>query len=305
MTITQTDLVNYSSLSRRVGELTFKRDYLLQNGAENRDLHIQALDTFIDETKVNLIPLENKIKSAGILTVMLHRTVIDELNDSINMHTLGEMMEAARTKEGKLYEKMKKRGRLTKDNYEKREELADLILILNSMPQTDAEEIKEAIETFSTSTDWSVDLNQMPLGKQKQLLQILNRLGFDSCIKNNRLAKGGYKGERVIMWNPESKRIIKNKITWVPNLLIEQFDTNEEKLVEITRAIQAMTAKRQVKIFDPEEENRFNELQKEYLLCLAKREKFIQGEDASKITKIEVNRFRETDLSKFSEQIDK
>ena len=57
MTITQTDLVDYSSLSRRVGELTFKRDYLLQNGAERKDAHIKALNSSIDVAKVNLIPL--------------------------------------------------------------------------------------------------------------------------------------------------------------------------------------------------------------------------------------------------------
>jgi len=304
MTITHTDLVNYSSLSRRMGELVFKRDYLLQNGAEHKDVHIQAINGFIDETKVNLIPLETKIKSAGILTVMIHRNVIDELNDSINSHTLGEMMEAARSKQGTLYEKMKKRGKLTKENYEQREEIADLVLILNSMPQSDAEEIKEAIETFSTPSDWAVDLSHLSLGKQKNLIQVLNRLGFKCCIKNNRLVTGEYKGERVINWNPEEKRAVKNKSVWVSHLLINQFDHNEDKLIEVTREIQAMTAKKQVKTFDPEEENRFIELQREYLTCLAKREKLIQGEDASKVTKIEVTRLKQTDLTKISEQLE-
>ncbi len=303
MTITQTDLVNYSSLSRRLGELTFKRDYLIQNGAEHKDVHIRALNSSIDETKVNLVPLESKIKSAGILTVMLHRTIVNELNDSIHAHTLGEMMDAARSKQGELYDKMKKRGKLTKENYEKREELAKLILILNSIPQEDAEELKEAVETFSVAEDWAVDVSNMPFSKQRNLLQILNRIGFSSSIKNNRLIKGIHKGEKVITWNPETKRTIKNKEIWISNLLLNQFDDNEFKLDEVTREIQAMTAKRQVKSFEPEEENRFNELQKEYLTCLARREKLIQGEDASEIKQIEIKKLKSEDLAEISKDL--
>ncbi len=303
MTITQTDLVDYSSLSRRLGELTFKRDYLLQNGAEQRDAHIRALNSSIDVAKVNLIPLEMKIKSAGILTVMLHRTTIDELSDSINSHTLVEMMQAARSKQGELYDKMKKRGKLTKENYEKREELANLILILNSMPQVDAEEIKDTIETFSASDDWSVDVSSMQTEKQKRLIQVLNRLEFTSCIKNGRIIKGVTQGERTINWNPETQRQIHNRGIWISNLLIEHFDQNEDKLIDVTRGIQAMTAERQVKVFEPEEENRFEELQREYLVCINKREKFIQGEDASDLPKIEVKYLKNEDLIEISNKI--
>lgn len=60
MTITQKDLIDYSILSRRANELIFKRDYLLQNGASQEDAHIHALNSSIDETKVNLIPLEKR-----------------------------------------------------------------------------------------------------------------------------------------------------------------------------------------------------------------------------------------------------
>lgn len=305
MTITQKDLIDYSILSRRANELIFKRDYLLQNGASQEDAHIHALNSSIDETKVNLIPLEKKIKTAGILTVVLHRTTIDELSDSINEHTIVEMMEAAKSRTGELYEKMKKRGKLARENYEKKEELAALILILNSMPQTDAEEIKEAVENFSVSEDWAVDVSYMPIDKQRQLIQILNRLGFVSSIKNNKLIhktihKTSEKG--VVTWLPETQRKIHNKKVWISNLLIDKFDENEEKLVDVTRGIQAMTTKRQVQPFSTEQENRFEELQKQYLACITKREQMINGEAPSEI---KIKHLDKTDLNKIAEELEK
>lgn len=303
MTITHADLVDYSSLSRRLGELTFKRDYLLQNGAEQKDIHISALNNFIDETKVNLVPLEMKIKSAGILTVILHRSIVDELSDEINSHTIGEMMYAAKSKQGKLYENMKQRGRLTKENYEKREELAELTLLLNSMPQSDADEIKDAIESFSVSNDWSVDISSIKIEKQKKLIQLLNRIGFSCCIKNSRLISGNQKGEKIINWNPETLRKINNKNIWVSNLLLEKFDENEDKLNDVTRSIQAMTAKRQVKSFDPEEEHRFDKLQEEYLICLEIRERLVQGQSEYYTPKIEMQKLKNEDLTKLMSQI--
>ena len=220
--------------------------------------------------------------------------------DSINSHTIVEMMEAAKSKNGELYSKMKKRGFLAKENYEKREELAALTLILNTMPQADAKEVKEAIENFSVADDWSVDVSSMPHDRQKQLVQVLNRLGFVSSIKKGRLMHKDSEGE--ITWLPEKQREIQGKKVWIANLLIDKFDENEEKLADVTRGIQAMTAKRQVQPFNTEQENRFTELQKQYLLCIKKREQMIQGEEPSEI---KINKLEKTDLNKIAEELGK
>ena len=145
--ITSTDLADYTVLSRKRHETMFKREFLLRNGAKAEDNHVAALGTMLGELDAKVKPIEEKIKAVDLITVVPKRAEIIALTEQVNQQPREQLDGAIRTKSGPVYELMKKRSELTHKNYERREDIARLTILLNMLPRKEAQGLRTVIES--------------------------------------------------------------------------------------------------------------------------------------------------------------
>src|SRR3989344_5958696 len=172
------ELVDHAVLSRKRNELSFKRDFLLRSGAKEGDLHLKAINEELSSVEQKLAPVAEKLSVADMITLVPNRKEIDEFTLRINQYARGELDLAIREKKGEAYELMKKRASLVKNNYERREDVARLTILLNSFPRKDGEAIRGMVEEGSCA---DADVSFVPREKQQELVNLTSRLGRPSC----------------------------------------------------------------------------------------------------------------------------
>jgi len=163
--ISSRDLVDHAVLSRKRNELSFKRDFLLRSGAKEGDLHLKAISEEMASVEQKLAPLGEKLSVADLITLVPNRKEITEFTEKINHYARGELDLAIKNKSGEAYELMKKRAMLVRNNYERREDIARLTIMLNSVPRKDAESLRMLIEEGQGG---DADVSFMPKEKQQE-----------------------------------------------------------------------------------------------------------------------------------------
>ncbi|MCD6549142.1 hypothetical protein J7K41_00300 [Candidatus Micrarchaeota archaeon] len=272
MVITKNDIISYIILNRRKGELRFKKQFLLRNGITPEDYAVKALADALTETESELTIIEKKIDMAGIEPIVLHKKEIEELNTIIKEYTTEDIITAARTKQGKLYELLKRRSELSKDNLERKEEIAQLTLLLTTMPLEIADKIKTFVESDGTSSD-TLDLHGVSENKIEDIVKLLNRLGIGVRRKDDDrfvLIKDENAAER------EVARFINGRKVWIDAGSADELDRLNREIESVTNRIQAFTMKKQIRPLTEEELGNFAELQKRYVELVTKREELIK-----------------------------
>src|SRR3989344_8723331 len=127
-----------------------------------------------------------------MITLVPNRKEIDEFTLRINQYARGELDLAIREKKGEAYELMKKRAALVKNNYERREDVARLTILLNSFPRKDGEAIRGMVEEGSGA---DADVSFVPRQKQQELVNLTSRLGRPSCVYARRFSLDKKKAE--------------------------------------------------------------------------------------------------------------
>jgi len=190
ITISAKDLVDYTVYGRKRNELQFKMDFLLRHGAKEEDVHIRALKNAIDDVTERLIPISEKVDRADLITVIPNRKEIEARAKKVNGYNRKELDEAITKKSGATYGLLRERAALTKKNFENREEIAMLTILLNGIPRNDAIRIRDIVENGEEA---DVDVSVLQRKKQQELVTLANRLGFPLCIENGTLAVEGKK----------------------------------------------------------------------------------------------------------------
>ena len=284
--ITTKDIVTYMLLSRKKKELEFKKSYLATKN-ENNNTTLISTETLEDALKYideQLGPLEMKMTSSGILNLQLHADKINKYTEIIKKYDMKELANALTMKEGELYEVIVKRSELLKENLNKKEELAELIVLINAIPRSIAENIKKWVEegtdkNQSHEHEEKLDLSSVNEDKRIKLLNLLNRLGISCYLKNDLIIIGDASSDNdTITWKKEIPRYINDEKIWVPEDKIEEFNAMAKELDEVSRRIQAITARKQVEQLDEEQEKEFAEYQNRYLELIKKRNEFKQQE---------------------------
>ncbi len=272
--ITTRDIITYIVLSRKKKELEFKKEYLSTTGKSTVSLDV--IDSALKEVEDQLTPLEMKILSSGITVLQLHKTQIEKFTEQIKSHTIQQLEEALTKKEGELYDTIMNRAQLLKENLNKKEELAELTILINTLPT----EINNRIKTWVEDdiSEGQVDLSGLPEEKRDKLLNLLNRLGIRCYIDGDRLVLGSPgEGSQAKTWTEEEVRYINDEKVWIPKDKVSDFDRIVKELDEVTRKIQAITAKKQVVPLTDEEKKEFTELQNRYIQLVKERDQIISG----------------------------
>jgi len=251
--ISSKEVLDYIILNRRKNELEFKKNFLVVKGANSNDPQIIALDTAIANLDNNLKPLKEKMALAGLKTLTLNRKELETLNKEINSYSVEEVVSAASSKTGELYEKMKKRGTIAKQNYEFKEELAALSVILTMAPVENAKEIRELVE--NEKNEVAVVL---PEDIKNKITPLMERLGYTIKLDGENIKIERYETRFIPRWVNDEK-------VWVEPEKTKEFDDNEKKIKEIMNKIQYYTAKSQINEMTDDEKQMFKSLQEEYI----------------------------------------
>jgi predicted RNA-binding protein YlxR (DUF448 family) len=277
VTISNRDLVEYVTLERKKSEADFKRNFLVRNGASVEDYHVKALTEAAAELNRKLSPIKIKLEKADVLRFTLHSSEISKLSSEIDSYPAEQREEAIVSKSGPIYEKMKRRGVLSKQNFERKEDIARLTILLNGMPRADAEMIKGMLEEGESN---NIDVAHLEFERQQQVVNLLNRLGLPAYVIDGTLTTDKKLAEdKGVSPDEEVKRMINGRAVWIAKDRVEAIDENEKRLAEVGGKIQAMTAKHTVEEFSIEGQQKFDELQQEYIDGLKMRNVYLTSAD--------------------------
>ncbi|MEM4554587.1 MAG: hypothetical protein QXT25_01935 [Candidatus Anstonellaceae archaeon] len=267
--ISSRELVEHAVLSRKKNELVFKKDLLLRSGAKPGDLHLKAIEDEIAAVEQKLLPIAEKLEAADMVNVVLNRKEIEEYTRQINNYSRAELEQAVQTKSGYLYELMKKRAAFVKNNFEKREDIAKLTILLNTIPRREADALRNIIEN---NEGGEVDVSFLPKEKQQELVNLAARLGRNCVIVSGNFTLDKKKFEFADL-RPvdEVQRSIGGRVVWIDASKAAEFDENEKRIAQLLAKIQAKTAEKQARKLTEEETVYFEKIQQDYLEALKKR----------------------------------
>ena len=283
--ISSRELVDHAVLSRKRNELSFKRDFLLRSGAKEGDLHLKAINEELSSVEQKLAPVAEKLSVADMITLVPNRKEIDEFTLRINQYARGELDLAIREKKGEAYELMKKRAALVKNNYERREDVARLTILLNSFPRKDGEAIRGMVEEGSGA---DADVSFVPREKQQELVNLTSRLGRPSCIYAGSFSLDKKKADMAELKsaNEVERTITGGRRVWVDDSKLIEFDENEKRIAQLLGRIQAKGAEKTARSLTDEETVNFDRSQTDYLEALNRRGQLVKGLELNESAKI-------------------
>ena len=250
-TLTLKDVVNLLELGKKRAELAFRIEI---SKDEEKAQYIERLQSI----QGNLNVLSGRVEKAGIVIPTPFESEIATLNESLSQMSASQIHEAMKKREGELFEKLAQRGAITKRNFENRENIAKLSLLLPKIEKDVCEKILDAIKRGSIQD--AIPMLNTNQEISNKIAALLGRLGLKCKIEEASLLASQEANEVEV--------IIQNKKVWVASGLHEKINKNKESLYNISSKIQLKNAVRQIKEFSEEEEKEFSDMQNEYLKLL-------------------------------------
>lgn len=282
--ISSRELVDHAVLTRKRNELSFKRDFLLRTGAKEGDLHLKAIGDELAAVEAKIAPISEKLDVADLLTLVPSRKEIADYTGNINKYSRPELDAAVKGKSGEAYEIMKKRAVFVKNNYERREDIARLTIMLNTLPRKEGESLRGIIEEGQGP---DVDVSFLAKEKQQELVNLTARLGRTCCVFAGSFSLDKKKAERAeLRASDEVQRSIGGRPIWVEAKKLPEFEANEKVVSELLAKIQSKSAEKQARKLTEEESVYFDKIQGDYLAALQKRGELVRGIDLSETAKI-------------------
>jgi len=283
--ISSRELVDHTILIRKKNELAFKKDLLLRTGAKIDDMHVKMIDSELMQVEDKLRPIAEKLSIADLLTIVPNRREIGEYTEKINKFSRGEIDLAVKNKSGEAYELMKKRAVLVKSNFERKDDIARAVVMLNSFPRKEAEALQALVEEGQGG---DVDVSFLAKEKQQELVDLASRLGRQCCVFAGSFSIDKKKAESAELKAPdEVLRVMRDgKRVWVAAGKLAEFEAAEKTIAELLAKIQAKNAEKQARKLSEEESVYFDKIQTDYLAALAKRNELTKGMELSESVKV-------------------
>jgi len=282
--ISTRELVDHVVLARKRNELQFKRDFLLRTGAKEDDLHVKAIDGELSHVDAKLKPIAEKLEIADMVTVVPNRKEIGEFTSKINQFSRTELDVAVKEKRGEPYDLMKKRAAFVKSNFERREDIARLTIMLNTLPRKEGESLRNLIEEGHGE---DIEVSFLPKEKQQELVNLTARLGRMCCVFAGSFSLDKKKAESAELKPPdEVLRNLGSRAIWIEASKLPAFEQNEKELALLLAKIQAKTAEKQSRKLTEEESVYFDKIQGDYIAALGKRAELVKGIDLDEKAKV-------------------
>lgn len=252
--ITPRDISRFMELNKQRAELVFRKSYSAGASAG------VAIDRELSAVEASISSFNEKLKKARIELVVPYYDQIVGLTAQIEKYSHASIAEALKSRSGELYSLLEQRGKLTKRNYEAREEIGKLNILLQHIGSRNREHIVKAISGGSlVEGETTVSFDGIDSKSQKALCVLLKRVGLSGLVNGAK--------------TPEEVEVtIANRRFWVPPDAVEAISKNEQRMNELQKSIQLKNAERQIKVFSEEEEHAFVSAQKQFLELLKEKD---------------------------------
>ncbi len=267
--ITSSELADYTVLYRKQKETIFRRDFLARHGSGPQDPAVLALNTQLSDVESRLKPIEERIRQVDLVMVVPKRADLISINAEINQHSREALDTALKSRAGPVFELLRKRAEITKQNYERREEIARLTILLNMLPRPEAESLRTLVESNSMH---EVTIASLTGGQQQEMVTLLGRLNVMAFVSDNLLTldKKKVDSRDFLSWPGEVSMSVGNSgspgmLFWVNKNKLNEWEENEKHMTEVGRKIQMKLAQSQAASLNETEQKEFESLQQIYL----------------------------------------
>jgi hypothetical protein len=273
--ISSGELAEHAVLSKKRNELEFQRDFLVRKGAQPGDFHIGTINKALLEVEARLKPISAKLERVDLITFVPHRKRISEFTEKVAAFSQDDLDRAVLQKTGPAYGLMRSRAEFTRENFEHREDISRMTLLLNSVPREDAEKLLGVLEE---GDEHEVDISALSDDQQGEIVVLANRFGCHVAVEGGMLLPWGKKSDSSSQkFSGEARRTVSGRPIWVSNSTVDEFDKNEQSLLAVEKKLQTINAKRQVHKSSDVEEKEFEDAQLTYIETLHKRNEFLSS----------------------------
>ena len=272
------EVINFKEISEFIklrkikAELLFKHEYF-SNSVNGREL-AKEVEIELKNIDSQLVLLEEKFKRAGFSPVMPFEYKIAELSEKINANGHDAIADALLAKTGPLYILLAERGGLLKQNFDMRDEIAKLNLILSNLDSKTRSKLENAVRRNDASNDasetGSTGFDIKDGTTRSRLAKIFKRLNIPVLVF------GQDKDDSETASFEETEINVDNKKVWVPLKLVSDVQKNLESSNQLLSKIQLKNAEHQIRVFADEEENEFAKMQNDYLVLLKQRDELLK-----------------------------
>ncbi len=268
MEIVVKNVVELIELNRKRLELELKKSYLEQKEDETAEQASLSLD----ETNKSISELSANIDKAGIRFRLLEQEKISDINGKLSTFSPSDQVSALTSKEGEVYDLLKERGLVLKKNFENRENVAKLLMLVSQVTDPKMRSgLTDAIERGSITE--AIDVSGCDHSLLDKIVLLLNRVGVSASSSESE------EGKMITSSPSEMKEIpfvISNKKVWVAAEAADRLTQNLEKLEKVHPQLQWKNAQRQIKDLSEDEEKEFKDLQHKYLNLLKEQDEILK-----------------------------
>lgn len=258
------DLVTFLELAKSRAELSFKLDVRKSAGAEPAAL--EQAEAALRSVQGQLDALSARMDAAGVKIAIPNEQEIARLNQLLSSCPPKELADCMAKRAGGSYELLSSRGALLKRNYEERESIAKLALLLARLQKDVRDSLAEQVRKGKLNVPIPILKGEEPLGREIAL--VLGRLGMPAEVSNGSLFPAPT--------HPEVAVQLQNRRVWVTPDVRDKLSENLKLIADISPKIQVKNAVRHVRIFSDEEEKEFADLQNEYLKLLKQQDELLK-----------------------------
>ena len=251
-------------LNKKVAELSYKANYMEKLGQD-----VSEIKEEIEDLKEHRAKMLEELKKYNLEFYLPYEEELKKFNEKLKQYNLEQVNYAIKRKEGAVWDILKARASIIKNNLLHATtigKLAELMLMLN-------EDKRNKLISYIRKGEIKEDIEvEEEIGLK--MAKYLHRIGIQAKYENGLITNKAFPFKEVGIK-------IEDKTIYVPEQSVEEVMENEQKLKDISVKIQVKNAEKQIKKFSEAEIKEFENMQKEYLALLKKREEYLKkfGED--------------------------
>jgi len=263
-------------LGKTRAELNFKLEILKNKDAGSPDA--KSCEEKLISINKKIEELSSAFQSFGADIPIPNENEINRLNSGMSDLPVSEIAESMKKRSGQTYEILAARGTILKHNFENRENIAKLALLLLRFQKDIRILISNAVRKGHLESPIPILKSEEAIGKK--MACILGRLGIHAVHKDGALVQ--------CEGNEEVPVQISNRTVWVTPEISEKLALNLKRIHELSPKIQLKNAVRYVLNFSDDEEKEYAQMQNELLRLLKEQDELLREFDEEKELSIKI-----------------
>ena len=220
----------------------------------------QGIEAQLEKAKAELEKCNEKLKGNKISSLVISQErTINKIGDEIRSFDKKALNEAMRGKTGEEYKSVILLLTLLKRNYENRNEIAKINLLIGKLDKDNATIVKRMLQEWEFEEMKKLNLNDKKLEKLLHTLISRIRISF---------------GDPVVI--EEVPLNLNERRVWVPKEFADAINQNLDKIRIYSTKIHIFSAEKQSNSLNADKEKEFAQLQEEYLKVLKEQDEILK-----------------------------